>query len=464
MAALGVGRNYFFNCWTWVEVALAWRNGRDGIAGIGIFWRLGMGEASIGVFCIYACIYVCVLPGAAEMVSRTAQRCKLSPIFIHLKSKSPTQFETPTPHQKFKTDCKIDTNDALTCFYNMLRMKPSPPIWSFNKLLGSVAKTKNYQDVIFMYQRMVEVDVLPDISTINVLLNCYCCLNRVDIGLAVMSGVFKRGYNPTIFTFNSLFKGLCRSGNSEVALRMLEEVENGKGMSDFRPNLICYNTLIDGLCKEGLLNKGKQLFLQMKDGGIMPDLVTYSGLIRGFCKGNEIDDARELFVSMEVKGYKPDVVSYTVLINGYCKYQKLEEAMRLFEEMICKEYKPNVITFNTLLIGLFQVGKVEDAQELFAKMKVHEVTPDSATYDILLDSFFKNNCLAQAMELFHTLERFGLNLRINTYNCILDGLCKARKLDLASELFGKLSHKGLEPTDFTYNIMIDGFSKFGNGK
>ncbi|KAL2535739.1 Pentatricopeptide repeat-containing protein [Forsythia ovata] len=194
-------------------------------------------------------------------------------------------------------------------------------------------------------------------------------------------GLFKKiigmGFQPCIKTWGTLIKGLCRSGNAEVGLRLLEEVGNGNGRSDlrFKPDVICYSTLIDGLCKEGLVDKGKQLYLEMKGRGIVPNVVTYGSLIHGLCEGgdweeakrffmemldqgirpnmgeepdsfaysilmnafslnNKIDDAKELFAFMEAKGHKPNDVCYNVLINVYCKCHKLEEAMRLFKEMI----------------------------------------------------------------------------------------------------------------------------------
>ncbi|KAL2535737.1 pentatricopeptide repeat-containing protein-like [Forsythia ovata] len=140
-----------------------------------------------------------MVSAAATAFSKTAQRGMLSSMFIHPPKPKPnyitqhsTQLQTPTPLEKFKTDCKscsgINTNDALTSFDNMLQIKPSPPISSFNKLMGAVAKTKNYQDVIFMYHRMVVADLLPDYITLNILINCYCSLKMVDLGFAVMGG------------------------------------------------------------------------------------------------------------------------------------------------------------------------------------------------------------------------------------------------------------------------------------
>ncbi|CAI9785716.1 unnamed protein product [Fraxinus pennsylvanica] len=138
-----------------------------------------------------------------------------------------------------------------------------------------------------------------------------------------------------------------------MALCLHKEEGKGNGGSDlrFKPNLISYATLIHGLCEEGLLDKGKQLFLEMKGKGIRPDLITYSGLIHGLCEGD--------------RGHKRDVVSYNVLISGYGKIHKLEEAMRLFKEMVSEVYKLDVITFNTLLTGLFHFGDVKDARTLF---------------------------------------------------------------------------------------------------
>ncbi|XP_022862868.1 putative pentatricopeptide repeat-containing protein At1g12700, mitochondrial [Olea europaea var. sylvestris] len=453
-------------------------------------------KASILVFWICACIYVCVLPSAAEMVSRTAQRCKLSPTFIHtLKSKSPTQFETETPRKNFKRDCKIDTNDALTRFYNnMLKMKPMPPIWSFNKLLGSVAKTKNYQDVIIMYRRIVEVDVLPDTCTLNILLNCYCSLKSVALGFAVMGGIIKRGYSPDMFTYNTLIKGLCmedkiddtvtffnkivqmgflpdvttwailtnglcKSGNTEIALQLVKEVggSNGRFGLTFTPNLIIYSTLIHGLCKEGLLEKGKLLFLEMKGRGIMPDLFTYSALIHGLCEAGGWDEAKQFFIEMIDQGIRPNVILFNILIDALYKEGKTKEANGLLNLMIQRGEEPSSATYNILMNGLCLDNRIDDARELFVLMEAKGHKRDVVSYNVLIGGYCRCQKLEEAMRLFKEMVHKDYKPNVITFNTLLIGLFKAGRVEEAREHFAKTKFHEVIPNSASYDVLLNGF-------
>jgi hypothetical protein len=66
--------------------------------------------------------------------------------------------QNQTPLQEFlKRNCKSGNstlNEATHFFDHMINMNPTPPIASFNLLLGSPAKKKLYFDVILLCKRM----------------------------------------------------------------------------------------------------------------------------------------------------------------------------------------------------------------------------------------------------------------------------------------------------------------------
>lgn len=66
--------------------------------------------------------------------------------------------------------------------------------------------------------------------------------------------------------------------------------------------MVCYGSIIDGLCKDGLVEKAKELFLEMKGRGICPDVVVYSPLMHGLCSMDEWEEAKGLFIEMTDHG------------------------------------------------------------------------------------------------------------------------------------------------------------------
>ena len=158
------------------------------------------------------------------------------------------------PNQLLKSvrdHCKSGTfknlDHALDLFDKMLHMHPLPSIVDFTQLLGAIARMKHYSVVITLIRNMGSFGITPNVYTLNVLINCYCHLNRVDFGFSVLATILKLGYQPTQSTLNTLLKGLCLQGNVSGAVRLVEEMEN-KG---YQPDVITVGTIVNGLCKIG---------------------------------------------------------------------------------------------------------------------------------------------------------------------------------------------------------------------
>lgn len=85
---------------------------------------------------------------------------------------------------------------------------------------------------------------------------------KINDAIELFKKIIGMGFQPSIRTWGTLIKGLCRSGNAEAALCLHKQVGNGNGGRSylrFKRNLFCYS-MLNGLCKEGLVDKGKQLF------------------------------------------------------------------------------------------------------------------------------------------------------------------------------------------------------------
>ncbi|XP_031255556.1 pentatricopeptide repeat-containing protein At5g64320, mitochondrial-like [Pistacia vera] len=136
----------------------------------------------------------------------------------------------------------------------------------------------------------------------------------VSDSFAVLGGILKKGFSPDAVTFNCLIKGLC------VEFKIMESMELFTKMVAVRcrPTVITCNTLIDGLCKTGKMSVAIKLCEEM-------------------AKGNEesgnglIEKARELYMEMKGLGISPDVYTYTILMNGYCLVDRIGDARELFD-------------------------------------------------------------------------------------------------------------------------------------
>ncbi|KAH9753505.1 pentatricopeptide repeat-containing protein [Citrus sinensis] len=347
------------------------------------------------------------MPSSSPATSRTAFKVKPSsslrnskkPISLNsenepssLHSNSVSTVEEKTKLLKYLSENsksgEVELNDAL-CFFNyMIHMQPTPFMPSFNSLLGALAGKKYYVNFICLSERLNTIGLLPDFVSLNILMNCFCKMIGVSDAFVALGRILRKVFSPDVVTlgclirglcmqgkfteasglftkfvafdcrpnvissvdlFGNLINGLCRSGNTSAALELHEEFVNGNGELGVicHPDVLSYCSIINSLCKDVLVDKAKELFLDMKSRGIIPDVVVYSSLIDGYCLMGRIDDARKLFVSIESEGCIPDTSSYNTLINSYSKIEKVEEALSLYGEMISMGVRPDVISYNT---------------------------------------------------------------------------------------------------------------------
>lgn len=264
-------------------------------------------------------------------------KVKLSSLF-----KSPRQIAAASILETQLNDflqenCKsgiINLNEAHYFFGYMIDMQPFPPISSFNLLFGALAKNRHYSAVISFYKKLVSIRLLPDFITLNILINYFCNKDWVCDALVVLGNILRRGFSPNVVTFTSLVKGLCAENRIKEATWLF------KNMIAFgvRPNVITYETLINGLCRTEYTSVALRLHEKMVSGddenGLIskPNIFSYS-IINGLCKEGLVDKAKELFLEMKGRGIT-DVVVCNSLIPSFCCAENWEEAKGLFIKML----------------------------------------------------------------------------------------------------------------------------------
>ena len=134
------------------------------------------------------------------------------------------QFLKPDRDQCKSRSCR-NFDHALDLFDKMLHTRPLPSIANFNHVLGGIARMRHYPVVISLIKRIESFGISPDVYTLNILINCFCHLNRLDYGFSVLATISKLGYRPDTITLNTLVKGLCLQGNIAGAVNLVEEME-----------------------------------------------------------------------------------------------------------------------------------------------------------------------------------------------------------------------------------------------
>ncbi|KAI8566512.1 hypothetical protein RHMOL_Rhmol02G0046400 [Rhododendron molle] len=231
-------------------------------------------------------------------------------------------------------------NDGLSLFHQMARFRPLPSVVHFTQLLTAVAKMKEYSTVISLCKEIRELGIPINEYTLNILINCFCRLSRVDFGFAILGIFYKCGHTPDVTTFTTLINGYVLEGDTAMAIRLLRSTQKW----NYKPTVVMYNIIIGNLCKDGNIDDALRLLSEMRKWDIMPDVVTYSCLVDGFCKSGRGKDATRILSDMTEQNIIPDVITFNMLVDAICKEgpKKRRAYSRSWSEEGKAEYKPPV--------------------------------------------------------------------------------------------------------------------------
>ncbi|KAL6838357.1 hypothetical protein ACP4OV_031861 [Aristida adscensionis] len=266
-------------------------------------------------------------------------------------------------------------------------------------------------------------------------------------------------YCPDVWSFNVIIKGICRAGNVQKALELVERMEEF-GCS---PDTVTHNILVDGLCRAKEVNKARELLRRLqKDGVCMPNVVTYTSVISGYCKAGMMEDAIAVYSDMVGSGIQPNAVTYNVLINGYGKAGDMESAVRMYQQMMLHHCMHDVVTFSSLIDGYCRCGQLDCAMRIWKEMAQCHIQPNLHTFSIVIHAFCKQNRPEEAKDLLRELSmRADIAPRAFIFNPVVDILCKGGKVDEANLILTDMEEKGCHPDKYTYTILIIGLCMKG---
>ncbi|MQL96284.1 hypothetical protein Taro_028968, partial [Colocasia esculenta] len=302
--------------------------------------------------------------------------------------------------------------------------------------------------------------VAVSVRAFNALLNAMIQNRRNDLVAVLFKNCrSKFGVLPNVFTCNILIKALCKMGNVEGAVQMLDEMPTW-GMV---PNIVSYTTVLGGYCARGDLDGARRLFGEILDHGWAPDATTYTVLMEGYCSQNRLLDAVKVMDEMTENGVAPNDVTYSVIIEAYCKAKRSGEALNLLHDMLDAKYMPSPTLCCKVIDVLCEDGRVEDACDAWKKLLKKNCTPDNAISSTLIYWLCKKGKVWEARKLFGQFEK-GFIPSALTYNTLISGMCENGELQEAGRLWDDMEAKRCPPNAFTYNVLIKGFCNAGKAK
>ncbi|KAJ7296170.1 hypothetical protein O6H91_Y139500 [Diphasiastrum complanatum] len=195
-------------------------------------------------------------------------------------------------------------------------------------------------------QNMREEKIKPDVVTFNILIDSYGKSKDFAKMEQVFKSLCKSREKPSVTTFNSMISNYGRA----ALLQKMEYTVKKMVAAGCEPNLVTYEVLITsyGNCREFTMMT--ESYNQMVRAGICPLLSTLNAILEVYCRCGLLAEADNWLRNARPKmGVEPAASSYTILVKAFGKEGQFDKMHHLIERMEALGFKPNKKAFLEVL-------------------------------------------------------------------------------------------------------------------
>ncbi|XP_055833234.1 pentatricopeptide repeat-containing protein At1g76280 isoform X2 [Solanum dulcamara] len=167
----------------------------------------------------------------------------------------------------------------------------------YNTVLHSLVEAKESQMAKRIFKSMVSSGVPPDAATYNIMIDGCSIVGCFRSALALISMMFRNGFNPQAVTLTGLIKILLRSEDFDGALKLLNQ-----GFSEgIQLDVLLYNTILQVASEKGRIDVIELIVEQMHLQGVLPDPSTCSHVFAAYVDHGFYNTAMEALQVLSVR-------------------------------------------------------------------------------------------------------------------------------------------------------------------
>ncbi|PRQ28174.1 putative tetratricopeptide-like helical domain, DYW domain-containing protein [Rosa chinensis] len=277
--------------------------------------------------------------------------------------------------------------EALVLFPQMLRHGLQPNQFTLSSLLKAAGAGPDPDD---KHGRQLHAHCFKCGFDSNVyvgtsLVDMYARCGRMDESQIIFDALDTKNE----VSWNALIAGHARKGQGEHALRLFWKMLRG----GFNPTHFTYSSVFTVCASAGSMEQGKWVHSHMIKSGV--NLVAFVGntLLDMYAKSGSIDDAKKVFDRL----VRRDIVSFNSMLTGYSQHGLGKETVQLFEQMLRIGIQPNDITFLCLLTACSHARLLDEGQYYFHLMrKRFKIEPQVWHYVTMVDLLGRAGLLDRA--------------------------------------------------------------------
>ncbi|CAD6207016.1 unnamed protein product [Miscanthus lutarioriparius] len=311
-------------------------------------------------------------------------------------------------------------------------------------LHGVVKQGRGLRLFMLVYTEIVKAGVLPDLETLNLLIEALCESGRLDLALIQFDRMSKKRCTPNSHTFEVLITALCSHSRADEAVKLFDK------MLQLRcsPDSSFHAQVMPLFCRFSKVKEAIMLHRMMKEDNIQLSLQLYSALVRCLCENQLLDDATIVLKEMITSGHAPmakenDVTEtepYNVLLTWLCRNDRLQDSVSYLEKLHSRGFV-DCESWNIVITQFCNEGNIRRASELIGRMVVSSFAPDETTYSAVISCYCRLGLYIDALSMFRRL---------------VEILCHTKRIQEAIEVFKYHYKRGFSLTNKSLDMLIEG--------
>ncbi|CAA7017626.1 unnamed protein product [Microthlaspi erraticum] len=342
------------------------------------------------------------------------------------------------------------------------------------RIMDALMKNGYFDLALAVYEDFKEDGLVEESTTFMILVKGLCKAGRIEEMLEILQRMRDNLCKPHVFAYTAMIKTLVSEGNLDASLRVWDEI---------KPDVMAYGTLVMGLCRDGRVERGHELFVEMKEKQILIDRDIYRVLIEGFVRDGKVDKAFKLFQIAVEEELEPDFETLSPIMVGYVVMMRLSDFLSLVErignlgypvgdyvteidekkramaldvfDVLKSNGHASVSVYNLLMEALYKIGDVQKSLSLFSEMKGFGFEPDSSSYSIAICCFVEKGEVEEACSCHEKITDMSCVPSIAAYLSLNKGLSQIGEIDavmiIVRECLGNVESG---PMEFKYALRV----------
>ncbi|VAH74312.1 unnamed protein product [Triticum turgidum subsp. durum] len=325
--------------------------------------------------------------------------------------------------------------------FDAMSSKSSIHVW--NLLMGGYAKVGEFQESLFLFEKMHDSGIAPDEHTVSCLVKCVTSLYSARDGLVVHGYLLKLGFGAQCAVCNAMISFYAKSNMTEEALLVFDGMPHR--------DVISWNSIISGCTFNGLHSRAIELFVRMWLQGQELDSATLLSVLPACAQ------LRHWFLGRVVHGYsvKTGLIGETslanVLLDMYSNCSDWRSTNKIFRNMDQK----NVVSWTAIITSYTRAGLFDKVAGLLQEMALEGIRPDTFAITGALHAFAGNESQKHGKSVHAYAIRNGMEKVLPVTNALMEMYAKCGKMEEARLIFYGAASKDM----ISWNTLIGGYSR-----